>query len=75
MILNKLTLQAKLQTNVTNKVLLDKRETNKKQNKNIKQNSLPEPGMEPGTSHTKTGCVTFEPPSHHRLSIYCCQAI
>ena len=69
-ILNKLTLQKDLQNYVTNNVLLDKmykHNNNKTKKSNIK--TLPEPGIEPGTSCTQSGCVTTAPPSQLRVSI------
>jgi len=56
-ILNKLTLQKKLQKFVTHNVLLDK----KTQQQNNQTKNLQVPGIEPGTS--RSGCVTSAPQS------------
>ena len=39
------------------------------QNKNQTKKPLQEPGIEPGTSCTQSGCVTTAPPSQLRVSI------
>jgi len=69
--LNKLTLQKKLQTFVINNVFLNKKvKTQQQQNKKIKHKKpLPEPGIEHGTSCNQSGCVTTAPPSQLRGSI------
>jgi len=69
-ILNKLTLYKELQTFVTNNVVLDKKvKTQQQQNKKSNIKPLPEPGIEPGTTCTQSGCVTTAPPSQLRVSI------
>jgi len=63
-ILNKLILQEELQNIVTNNVFLDKNNTTVTKQKKIKyKKPLPEPGIEPGTSCTQSGCVRTAPPS------------
>jgi len=69
-ILNKWTLLKKKQTFVTKVVLCEtikNTTTTKQYNQTYKP--LPEPGIEPGTSCTKSGCVTTAPPSQLRVSI------
>jgi len=70
-ILNKITLQKKLQNFATNNVFLDKKSkktTATKQNKsNIKP--LAELGIKTGTSRTQSGRVTSAPPSQLRITI------
>jgi len=69
-ILNKLILQKNLQNTVTINVFWTKVKTQQQQNKKIKHKKpLPEPGIEPGTSCTQSGCVTTAPPSKLRVSI------
>jgi len=63
--LNKLSLQRELQNVVT----MDKRKNTTTTKQKIKQKPLPEPGIEPGTSCTQSGCITTAPPSQLRLSI------
>ena len=69
-ILNKWTLLKEMQKFVTKIVLLEKSKhtTTTKQN-NQTYKPLPEPGIEPVTSCTKSGCVTTAPPSQLRVSI------
>ena len=66
-ILNKLTLQKDLQNFVTNRVFMDKKSKNTKKNQTLKP--LAEPGIEPGTSCTQSGCATTAPPSQLIVSI------
>jgi len=68
-ILNKLTLQKELQTFVTNMCFGQKENTQQQQNKKSNIKPLQEPWIEPGTSCTQSGCVTFAPPSQLRVSI------
>jgi len=67
-ILNKLTLYKELQTFMTNNVCLDKKvKAQQQQNKTSNIKPVPEPGIEPGTSCTQSGCVTTAPPSQLRV--------
>jgi len=51
-------------------VFLDKKvKTQQQQNKKSNIKPLPEPGVEPGTSCTQSGCVTNAPPSQLKVSI------
>jgi len=69
-ILNQIPLHKELQTFVTNNVFLDKKiKTQQQQNKKSNIKPLPEPGIEPGTSTSESGCVTTAPPSQLRISI------
>jgi len=43
--------------------------TQQQQNKQSNIKRLQEPGIEPGTSCTQSGCVTTAPPSQLRISI------
>jgi len=63
-ILNKLTLQKKLPSFVTNNVFLDKKEHNNNKTKNQTQKPLQEPGIELETSRIHSGCITSVPLGH-----------
>jgi len=54
---------------VTNNVFWDKKVERQQQNKKSNKKTLPEPGIEPGTSRTQSGCVTAAPPSELRVTI------
>jgi len=43
--------------------------TQQQQHKHSKIKPLPDPGIEPGTCCTQSGCVTTAPPSQLRISI------
>jgi len=66
-ILNKITLQKKLQHLVTNYVFWDEKSTTKTKYANKKL--MPGPGIEPGTSRTQSGVVTPARPSQLRIMI------
>jgi len=68
-ILNKLTLQKELQNCVINKCVFRQKVKAQQQNKTQTQKLLQEPGIEPGTFCTQSGCVTTALPSQLRISI------
>jgi len=48
---------------------MKKTQQQQQQNKNSNIKTLPEPGIEPVTSYTQSGCVTTAPSSKLRVSI------
>jgi len=68
-ITKKILLQKNLQNCVTNNVFLDKKETTTTTIQKIikHKKTLPEPGLETGTSRTQSGCVSSAPPSQLRI--------
>ena len=67
-ILNKLTLQEKLQTFMINNVFLDKKSKNTTTTKQKIKHKNPCRSQEPGTSWTQSECVTTAPPSQLSVS-------
>ena len=68
-IMNKLTLQKKLQNIVTNNVFLDTTVKPQQQNKKSKIKPFPEPEIELGATRNQSGCVTSAPPVQLRVKI------
>jgi len=80
-LVNKLTLNKKLQNLVTTNVFFGQKvKTQQQQNKKSNIKTLAGPGIKPGTSCTQSGCVTTAPPSQLNVSIVyqlfnCCDAM